>query len=141
MSSKAHDGFFTGGEEETERPASASGDEYLTEGHDLVEQETIQALRDSEERLRLAIEAGNIFTWEVDPATRKVTYSANVKEVMGFSLHEYTSQDRDLVHPDDSAFVVEHFRRVLAGEADYNIEHRFVNPESGETVWVRAQGH
>jgi PAS domain S-box-containing protein len=99
-----------------------------------------ESLRQAEERLRLAIEAGKIFTWEVDPTTRKVTYSANVKEVMGFSLHDVTSADRNLVHPDDQAFIADHFVRVLKGEIDYNAEHRFVNPENGEVVWVRAQG-
>lgn len=99
-----------------------------------------EELRQAEERLRLAVEAGNIFTWEVDVATRRVTYSANVKEVMGFGLQPVTTADRDLVHPEDRAFVLEHFSGVIRGEHEYDIEHRFVNPESGEVVWVRAQG-
>lgn len=99
-----------------------------------------ESLRQAEERLRLAIEAGKIFTWEVDPTTRRVTYSANVKEVMGFPLQDVTSADRNLVHPDDQAFIADHFVRVLRGEINYNAEHRFVNPENGEVVWVRAQG-
>jgi PAS domain S-box-containing protein len=142
MSSTDQANFVTGGGTDgTARQPASSHDEHLSEVYDPVEQGAIQALRDSEERLRLAIEAGNIFTWEVDPATRKVTYSANVIEVMGFSLNEYTSQDRDLVHPDDRAFVQGHFARVLRGEEAYKIEHRFVNPENGEIVWVRGQGH
>src|SRR5699024_185815 len=64
-------------------------------------------LRESEERLRIAIQAASIFTWDVDAATNYVTYSPNVAQVLGFPLEPLASVNRPLIHPDDSARALE----------------------------------
>src|SRR3569833_398624 len=99
------------------------------------------ALRDSEERMRLAMEAANDFTWEVDVATRENTYSANVEKVLGFTLKPRAKDNALLVHPEDRDAIRTQYHRALQGEENYDVEYRFVNPHSGDIVWVRVQGH
>ncbi len=101
---------------------------------------TERQLRESEERLRLATEAANIFAWEVDVATNVVTYSPNVSKVIGFDLHKPASDNRGYVHPDDRVRILEEYRRAIWGETDYATEYRFIVPDSGEVVWVYATG-
>ncbi|MCC6455981.1 MAG: PAS domain S-box protein [Caldilineaceae bacterium] len=98
------------------------------------------ALRASEERLRIAIEVGNIFTWETDVATGRVIYSETVDAVLGFALTGNLAEDMALLHPDDHSFVTEQYQRVLQGESAMSIECRILSPVTGEIVWVRMQG-
>ncbi len=102
--------------------------------------QTESQLRESAERLRLATEAANIFVWEVDLTTNDVKYSPNVSQVIGFPLHIPASDNRGYVHPDDRVRVLDHHRQVVRGEIDYDIEYRFVVPDSHRVVWVHATG-
>ncbi|MES4786897.1 MAG: hypothetical protein C4294_14995, partial [Nitrospiraceae bacterium] len=49
------------------------------EGH----KRTEQALRESEERLRLATESGNLIVWDSSLITQEVICSPNAKEIWG----------------------------------------------------------
>ncbi len=101
------------------------------------------ALRDSEERLRLALEAGKLGIWDWDILSNKVTWSERVYELHGLTPEGFAGRAEDIlsvVHPDDVDRVGEAIRRALEEGADYGIEFRVVHPNTGETRWVSTNG-
>jgi diguanylate cyclase (GGDEF)-like protein/PAS domain S-box-containing protein len=94
------------------------------------------ALSDSEERLRLALDAGRMFAWELDPATGFVTRSENSKDIIGIKsgpAAEYV----DRVHAEDRykvrAFVYNPSRHEMSP-----VEYRYYPPD-GQMVWLEAR--
>jgi len=106
------------------------------------------ALRDSEERLRLALEAAQLGAWEVDLVSGRAARTPRALEIFGFGAEEETAvypSWRDRIHPDDRARLAEQVKAVRAGKSDgYRIEYRFLRPD-GRWVWIeshaRAAGH
>jgi PAS domain S-box-containing protein len=97
-------------------------------------------LRAAEERLRIALEAAKIYSWELDQAAQRIKYSANTADVMGFELSEDAAQTRAYIHPDDFDAVMASYMQAMEGEGRFVIECRNVNPHTGEIVWVRVHG-
>ena len=101
------------------------------------------ALRDSEERLRLTLDAGKCGIWDWDIATNQVTWSERVYELHGLTPETFGGRVEDftaVVHPDDRALVTEAVRRALEEGADYGIEFRVIQPATGELRWVWTNG-
>ncbi|MEO7933990.1 MAG: PAS domain S-box protein [Chthoniobacterales bacterium] len=98
------------------------------------------ALRDSEERMRFALEAANIYGWEMDPATGQVRYVGNRTRVLGFTLPETRPEIIDIIHPEDRARVEDAFEKALAENGRFDSEFRFVHPDTGEIVWQSSHG-
>ena len=98
-------------------------------------------VRESEERLRLAIEAANVFTWEFDVNTRTMKFSRNVAQVVGIPASSVTENDAILlIHPDDRERVLEEFGRAVQSDTVFDREFRVINPSSSQTLWVRTRG-
>ncbi len=101
------------------------------------------ALRDSEERLRLTLDAGKCGIWDWDIATNQVTWSERVYELHGLTPETFGGRVEDftaVVHPEDRPLVTEAVRRALEEGADYGIEFRVIQPATGELRWVWANG-
>ncbi len=97
-----------------------------------------EALRASESRLRLAIDAGRMAVWEFDPATDKVVGSPELNRILGFP-------------PDTSPSIAEMRTRYAPGEQErlarvaqeaiqrgdhhFEIEYRTIIPEDS-TRWL-----
>jgi PAS domain S-box-containing protein len=97
-------------------------------------------VEDAEERLRLAVDAAELGTFEVDIKTDKLIYSPRFAEIMGYDLSAQLdhTQVGDQVHIDDKGIVKTAFERALEN-GHYFYEVRIVTP--GETVkWIRTQG-
>ena len=98
-----------------------------------------EALKESEERLRLALNAVPMVAWEYDPATLKITLSENAEEVLELPARLDTSdKGYNLIHPDD---VERH--RALVSEAittggAYVSVYRHVRGE--KTLWLEECG-
>jgi len=108
---------------------------------DVTEQkEAEEALREGEERMRLATEAALMFTWEVDAAAQEVRYSPNAERVMGFPLPTAVGEILALAHPEERAAAAELYRRALRGEEDLDREFHVARPGGGGGVWIRIQG-
>jgi PAS domain S-box-containing protein len=108
---------------------------------DITDQKEAQdALRQSEERLQLAINGAHIFTWEVNVQSGEIITSPNFKEVIGFELAINARENFLNIHPDDYEWVTAATERAMRETERLDIEHRIVNPQTGETVWVRVQG-
>jgi PAS domain S-box-containing protein len=91
------------------------------------------------EHLRLIIETADLFTWQLDPATRLVAVSANAEAVLGFPFPARADEIQALIHPDDVDEVNARFARLHAGAERYEADYRLVAP-SGEVVWVQSRG-
>ncbi|MCW1923927.1 PAS domain S-box protein [Luteolibacter arcticus] len=102
------------------------------------------ALRQSEERLRMALSAARMVAWEYDPASGAVFTSGNATDVYGFPQNEeMASIDRGfaILHPDD----VDNHRAtvaaaVAAGEG-FTSQFRIVRPDNGSVQWMEEWGH
>jgi PAS domain S-box-containing protein len=98
-------------------------------------------LRDSEEKLRLALDGARLGTWEWDLKTGKLAGSP-----LSFALFRLPA-DTDfnfgmflsMIHPDDRARADEAMKRTLADHTEYNVEYRLVWPD-GSDRWIAAKG-
>ena len=100
-------------------------------------------LREQEERIRLAVEAADIGTWDVNPVTGEQEWSSRAKVMFGLSADADLSNVsfRDRVHPDDRERVNQAVQRAFDpnGDGSYEIECRLVWPDS--TIhWFIAKG-
>lgn len=97
---------------------------------------TQQALRDNEERLRLASEAARIFAFTWDPATDEVACSA-MSAVLGLDSSASTTSRQLLahVHGDDRESLKGSFARLTPAEPYMRIIHRMIRA-GGEVIWV-----
>lgn len=98
---------------------------------------------ETEERLRLAIEAADIGTFEIDIRAGLVQYSAELSAMLGMPLIRSTKlQDAFArVHPDDIRRVTTSFQASLrpSGNGRLRMEFRFVRP-GGEIRWMTWNG-
>jgi|GEM_PF-620662 len=96
------------------------------------------ALRQSEERLRLATAAGKAGIWDWDILTDKVTWTESLYAMHGLKPGEFAgtlAAFSALVHPEDVARVKMALDNALAGAAPYELEMRVVQPD-GEIRWI-----
>ncbi|OYW60525.1 MAG: hypothetical protein B7Z40_19880 [Bosea sp. 12-68-7] len=101
-------------------------------------------LRESEERLRLAIEHADIGFWDVDPIGDKLIWPPNVKAMFGISPNVSVSM-RDFydgLHADDREATAVAYAEAAdpARRALYDVEYRTVGKEDGIVRWVAAKG-
>jgi diguanylate cyclase (GGDEF)-like protein/PAS domain S-box-containing protein len=94
-----------------------------------------RALRESEQRLRLALRAGRVVAWEVDVETGWVTRSDNARDVLGIASGP-TDDFRSRIHPDDLI-------KARTIQADTDDDHdmqefRFQRPD-GSTIWLASR--
>jgi PAS domain S-box-containing protein len=95
-----------------------------------------QALRGSEERLRLAVEANRIVAWEWDPVADRVTTSENFSEVYGLPALSGVDAGMALVWPEDLPPHREKVTRVAREGGEYHSRFRITRPRDGQTVWL-----
>jgi len=97
----------------------------------LLRQQTEAALRQSEERLRLALEAVKMGVWEVDLRTGRQHWSAQSQAIFGFTPGSFSGSTEDFfsrVHPDDRTDVWQARQRALE-TGIYRAEYRIVLPD------------
>jgi len=100
------------------------------------------ALRESEERLRLALGAAQMGVWEWDAVTNRSTWDDNLCRIMGVEPGAFpgsTAELADLIHPDDRAKFVEAKQRCAQTGEFYFLEFRVIRHD-GRMVWVADQG-
>ena len=116
---------------------------YATVTRDLTEKKKIEKLlKASEEQLRLALDAAELGTWHVNPATRATKTDARYKTIFG-TTEEWTDyhQAYAVIHADDLSAVksaVEAATRPSDPEP-YAIEYRIVHAD-GSVRWIFAKG-
>jgi PAS domain S-box-containing protein len=100
-----------------------------------------QALQDSEENLRLALDGARLGTWQWKLETDELEGSPLSFALFGLPADTKFSFARfgATLHPEDRAHVGEAMRRCLAGEAEYDVEYRTIWP-NGTERWIAARG-
>jgi PAS domain S-box-containing protein len=97
-----------------------------------------EALRENEERLRLAMEAGEIGAWEWDVANDRVAWSDRIYAIHGLQPGTFGGHVNDfvaLVHPTDADRVKQKIQRALDQDEPYRIEFRILRPD-GDVRWI-----
>jgi PAS domain S-box-containing protein len=93
-----------------------------------------------EKRFQRAVDAGRIFSWEMNPATRKLEWSNNMEAVIGFPMFDNIDKTFELFHPDDYQSTVDQINEAIETGGEYESEYRLVNPANGEVFWFHSQG-
>lgn len=101
------------------------------------------ALRESEERYRLASRATNDLIWDWCPETGRIQWAGEVDTVFGYSEISHGTSVRwwlERIHPEDRPAVLDLGRRVIDNQQDsWTHEHRFRSGD-GTYIHVFARG-
>ncbi|BAY78912.1 multi-sensor hybrid histidine kinase (plasmid) [Nostoc linckia NIES-25] len=103
-----------------------------------------QELRESENRLRLALESAELGIWDFNPITKVLQWDEQCKAMFGLSPQAEVNYDIFLagLHPEDRdrthQVVLQSFNPESGGE--YDIEYRTVGIEDGIERWIAAKG-
>ena len=102
------------------------------------------ALTQSEERLRLATDAGDMGFWDVDLVHNALIWPPRTKAMFGISadVDVSLSDFYDGLHPQDREATSAAFDAAAdpARRAFYDVEYRTVGKEDGVVRWVAAKG-
>lgn len=101
-----------------------------------------QALRQSEQQLRLAVEAAELGTWEWNVVADEVRWNARHFTMLGLepSLKLLTSADFvQFIHPDDRPAVWHRLQATIAGPVVFEAEFRVVIAK-GQQRWMSGHG-
>ena len=110
---------------------------------ELTERNQVEAeLRVSEERLRLAMQASRMGTWDWNIQTGAITWSDNLEALFGLEPGGFDGSFEmfnSLLHPDDRERVLAAINQAITTGEDYNLEFRTVNLQ-GRVRWALSQG-
>jgi PAS domain S-box-containing protein len=102
-----------------------------------------QMLRESEQRLELALERSDLGLWDENVQTRQVSYSQRYVSMLGYSLDEIEPTEgawRSLIHPEDRARVLSRFKDHVEGRASlYEAQYR-LRAKSGDWRHILSSG-
>lgn len=106
--------------------------------------ERLARLEAVEERLRLALRAGHIGTYDFDPRTETATWDRELYAIWGLPLDtpDVFAAVQSTIHPDDLALWEADVARSLdpSGTGRHDFEMRITRPDTGELRWLHAQG-
>jgi PAS domain S-box-containing protein len=103
-----------------------------------------EALKESEDRLRLAVEATGLGTWDFNPVTGELRWDERCKAMFGLPPGSEVDYEVFLagLHPDDRERTDQVVQRALDPESGgaYDIAYRTVGLVDGVERWVAARG-
>ncbi|MEA1928385.1 MAG: PAS domain-containing protein, partial [Candidatus Auribacterota bacterium] len=102
-----------------------------------------EALRESEERLELAVTGANLGLWDDNLVTGENTLNRQYAMILGYEPGEIGpdfESFKELVHPDDLPEMMRKFQQHLEGKTpSYEAEFR-MRTKSGEWKWIQSAG-
>jgi PAS domain S-box-containing protein len=102
-----------------------------------------EALRVSEERLRLAMEATSDGLWDWDFVSGKVYWSPRAYTMLGYEPDEFSVNFdawKSMIHPEDQAVVAKEVSKLMGqSEGGFQAEFRLRNKAGGHQ-WIIARG-
>ena len=99
------------------------------------------ALREFEERVRLAAKAAHLGVWELDAATNEMWMSDSARALFQFDSETRVNHAllQDRVHPEDRALRDSAVKAAIETHGEYKIEYRVLLPD-GTLRWMGASG-
>lgn len=100
-------------------------------------------LRDSEERLRLALETTGLGIWDFNIVTGESQWTPEAYELVGLKPGDPLDKNSvlQLVHPDDRARIASKFYALpQEGSLTYSDTFRIFRADTGEERWITATG-
>ncbi|MBF2008215.1 MAG: PAS domain S-box protein [Chlorogloeopsis fritschii C42_A2020_084] len=117
--------------------------EILSIGTDTTDRKRVEeALRRSEERLRLALDAGQAGVWDWDIVNNQIVWSERIYEFHGLVGESFNGQVEDfaeLIYPEDRGLVTNAIQTAIEQKTPYQIEFRAIQP-SGAVRWLLTNG-
>lgn len=115
--------------------------QYDVRDHLAEESRAQEALRQSEERLRIALDAAQLGAWQLDLASGVLDCSPTCKANFGLPPDAPISYSKLLaaIHSDDRDAVSVSFEHALRERNDYRSEYRVLWPD-GTLHWILATG-
>ena len=101
-----------------------------------------EALRESEEQLRLAVRAGRMYAFERDATTDTIIRSGNCADILNWMDDPTRDTGRQFVacvHPDDREAYVNSETVLTPKNPAYESTYRVLRPDGG-VVWLEARG-
>jgi len=127
------------------RNADGSVAAVLAVSYDITaRQQAEEALRLSEARLSLALQAGRMGSFEWTSDGNRISLSAMSEEVLGLlpgAVVATSEKVFELVHPDDRARHQAVFEQAGRSGEDFHSIFRIVRPLDGEVRWIEERGH
>jgi len=102
-----------------------------------------RAVRESEERLRMAVQGGKMFAFDWDVATDVIVRSEEVTQIPGLSGEPTKLIKQQLltrVHPEDRATFNTTIAECTPESPNHQISFRLLRPD-GSVVWLERTGH
>lgn len=123
---------------------TAPGEAFTVTLRDLTHRKSVEnALRDSEQRLDLALEASHAGVWDMDVGSGLIVRGPRWNALVGYAPGAVPGTFegwRSLLHPDDREPTLRRLREHMEGRVPtYSSEHR-VRTASGEWLWVLDRG-
>jgi PAS domain S-box-containing protein len=100
-----------------------------------------ETLKQSEERLRFAIEGAELGTWDYDIASGDILWSDFCKRIFGLPLDANVDYQvfLNVLHPEDRERIHAAVERAIAHHEDYDVEMRSLWAD-GSVHWIRSIG-
>ncbi len=103
-----------------------------------------EALRVSEERLRLAKQAAGLGVFDFDSQHNVIHWDERMRGLWGGESEKSVSYEKFVaaIHPEDRATRQAVIDRAIdpAGNGEYNVEYRVINPTDGIERWIATVG-
>jgi PAS domain S-box-containing protein len=106
--------------------------------------ETNERLKQSEQRLSLAIEGAGMAAWDADLQTGKAFWSAQHFKLIGYepvpSGEATIEMWRSRIHSDDLASVMQAQECARQEQTIFSSEYRIIRADNSQTVWLKTFG-
>lgn len=110
---------------------------------DITEQKKVEEdLKQSEERLNLAIEGADLGIWNWDMLTDEVTHNDRYAEMIRLQSGEKSDMTawKRSIHPEDLPIVEAGLKDILEGKTPlFDLDYRTIS--GGDWIWVQDRGH
>lgn len=101
---------------------------------------TADHLCKNDERLRLAMDAADIRSWEIDVPSGAFTWADNEDPAIEFPIPDTVADLLEMVQPDDRAAVRQTFEQAMNDGGEFEIDYPLVETVGDGTKWLSSAG-
>jgi two-component system CheB/CheR fusion protein len=100
--------------------------------------------QENKERLKLAVDAAELGTWDYNLATGELTLDSRCKALFGLDPNDEPELSKylELLHPDDRDKIEMALKGAIAGDnnGEYEQEFRIIQIRDGKPIWIKSKG-